>query len=284
MTSTARQLLKQAAEQLGNSSSPALDAELLLAHAMKISRSGVLARLSDGVSEQAEQDFLTLIKRRQQGEPVAYLLGSKGFWTLDLQVTPDVLIPRPETELLVEICLSLLPDGQHGLQLADLGTGSGAIALALAAERPHWQLTATDVSPAAIEVAKKNAIRNKLTNVVFRTGAWCEALATGQRYDAIVSNPPYIAPDDPHLQGDSLPFEPYTALAAADHGLADIREIVAQSVSCLLPGGWLLIEHGLDQGAAVRELMQARDFESIVTSRDLAGLDRVTYGRRPINE
>lgn len=284
MTQSVRQVLKLAARRLGKSSSPALDAELLLAHAMKSNRSGVLARLSDPLDEVVEQNFLALVQRREQGEPVAYLLGSKGFWTLDLQVTPDVLIPRPETELLVDTCLSLLPASQDMLQLADLGTGSGAIALSLAAERPRWHLTATDISPAALSLAESNAARNKLDNVSFRLGGWCEALPPGQRYHAIVSNPPYIAPDDPHLQGDGVLFEPLSALSAAEQGLADIRQIVAQSVSCLLPGAWLLIEHGLHQGLAVQALMRAQNFEGIVTVPDLAGLDRVTYGRRPSHE
>ncbi|ALO45439.1 peptide chain release factor N(5)-glutamine methyltransferase [Pseudohongiella spirulinae] len=284
MAITVRQMLKLAGEQLGNSSTPGLDAELLLSHVMNISRSGLLARLSDRLSEQAEQDFLALLARRRRGEPVAYLLGSKGFWTLDLQVTPDVLIPRPETELLVEICLSLLPTEQGDFQVADLGTGSGAIALALAVERPGWQLTATDFSPAALSLAAANAAKNKLNNVSFSCGTWCEALVPDKRYDAIVSNPPYIAPDDPHLLGDSLPFEPLSALTAPDCGLADIRQIVAQSADYLRSGGWLLLEHGHDQGPAVRTLLQTRDFQDIVTARDLAGLDRVTYGRRPTDE
>ena len=284
MAATVRQMLKLATEQLSHSSTPGLDAELWLAHAMKLSRSGVLARLSDPLQENVQPEFMELLDRRAQGEPVAYLLGSKGFWTLDLQVSPDVLIPRPETELLVETCLSLLPASLGDLQVADLGTGSGAIALSLAAERPQWQLTATDISAGALTLAKSNAEHHKLSNVSFRLGAWCEALPPGQRYHAIVSNPPYIAPDDPHLQGDGLPFEPMSALAAAEQGLADIREIVAQSPAYLLPGGWLLIEHGLQQGPAVQALMRAQNFDCIVTATDLAGLDRLTYGRRPSDE
>jgi len=220
-----------------------------------------------------------LLARRVAGEPVAYLLGHRGFWTLDLAVSPATLIPRPETELLVELALARLP-ADTPLAVADLGTGSGAIALALASERPQVDVTATDLSAAALDMARGNAARNGLARVRFVQGAWFAPLQ-GMRFDLIASNPPYIASNDPHLQQGDLRHEPATALASGIDGLDDLRLIVADAGAHLLPGGWLLIEHGWDQGAAIRALFEHAGFEQVYTERDLEQRDRVTRGCLP---
>jgi release factor glutamine methyltransferase len=222
---------------------------------------------------------IELMQRRLAGEPVAYLLGHRGFWTLDLAVSPATLIPRPETELLVELALARLPV-DTALAVADLGTGSGAIALALASERPQVDVTATDLSAAALDMARGNAARNGLARVRFVQGAWFAPLQ-GMRFDLIASNPPYIASNDPHLQQGDLRHEPATALASGIDGLDDIRLIVADAGAHLLPGGWLLIEHGWDQGAEIRALFEHAGFEQVHTERDLEQRDRVTRGCLP---
>jgi release factor glutamine methyltransferase len=225
-------------------------------------------------AEQAAQ-FESLIARRKAGEPVAYLTGLQGFWTLELEVTSDTLVPRPDTELLVEHALSLVDDGPSSV--LDLGTGSGAIALALAYERPLWQVTATDVYEPTLQVAKRNADRLQLA-VNFVLSSWFVALAN-QQFDLIVSNPPYIESGDAHLGGLGVCCEPLRALASGEDGLNAIREIVQQAPCHLNKGGWLLLEHGYEQGDAVRELMQAYGFSQLETLQDLADNDRVTVGR-----
>ncbi|MDH7942420.1 peptide chain release factor N(5)-glutamine methyltransferase [Pseudohongiella sp. SYSU M77423] len=275
------QLLRQTAARLTQSGSPQLDAELLLAQVMGVSRSGVLARLRDPVQPGIQDAYEELIARRERGEPVAYLLGRQGFWSLELDVTPDVLIPRPETELLVESCLEIAGPDVADFAIADLGTGSGAIALALAAERPAWRVYATDRSEAALAVATANARRLSLSDrIEFRQGDWCAALPDGLELDILVSNPPYIDPEDPHLSQGALPFEPLSALRSDEQGLRDIRFIVQQSLAVLKPAGWLLLEHGYNQGAAVRQLLEHHKFNQVRTVQDLAGLDRVTLGCR----
>jgi release factor glutamine methyltransferase len=264
--------LRQARERVD-----AVDAELLLAHVLGKSRSWLFAHGDDLIDADTEREFIALLERRIAGEPAAYLTGRRGFWRFDLQVTPDTLVPRPETELLVELALARLPEGQP-LRVADLGTGSGAIALALAFERPHAHVVATDASAAALAVAQANANELKLANIEFRQGEWCEPLCDG-RFELIASNPPYITDDDPHLA--ALRYEPRTALASGADGLDDIRRIVAQAPSHLAPHGWLLLEHGHDQGAAVRALLQHADFIDVETVVDLEHRDRVTLGRRP---
>jgi len=224
----------------------------------------------------ALQRFEALLARRLAGEPMAYLRGTQGFSTLELEVTPDVLVPRPETELLVELALARM--GERGA-LVDLGTGSGAIALALKSERPGWQVAATDRSAAALAVARRNAARLGL-DVEFLHGDWYAPLG-GRRFDVIVSNPPYVTNDDPCLIGDDLRREPRTALAAADAGLADLAVIAAGAAAHLLPDGWLLVEHGTTQGAAVRALLSAAGFSNVETHSDLAGHPRVTLGQTP---
>lgn len=264
--------LRQAREHID-----AVDAELLFAHVLGKPRSWLFAHGDEVVDVDTERRFVALLERRIAGEPVAYLTGRRGFWRFDLQVTPATLVPRPETELLVELALARMPANQP-LRVADLGTGSGAIALALAFERRHAQVVATDASAAALAIAEANARELSLANIEFRLGEWCEPLR-GERFALIASNPPYITDDDPHLA--ALRFEPRTALASGADGLDDIRRIVAQAPSHLAPHGWLLLEHGHDQGAAVGALLQHAGFIDIETVVDLEQRDRVTLGRRP---
>lgn len=255
------------------------DAALLLAHALGRSRGWLYAH-GDEVPEPALlRRFEALLARRLGGEPVAYLTGTRGFWTFELQVTPDTLIPRPETERLVELALERLQPGA-ALRIADLGTGSGAIALALALERPRAQVVATDASAAALAVAQRNAVALGAGNVSFRQGSWFEPLAGG-RFDLVASNPPYVAQGDPHLSRGDLRFEPAAALSSGADGLGDLRTIVRDAPGHLLPGGWLLLEHGFDQGAAVRALLEDAGFGDVATARDLEDRERTSLGRWP---
>lgn len=271
---TVRALLDQASAQLD----PA-DAQLLLAHALGRDRAWLYAHDRDPVDPAARRRFADLVARRRAGEPVAYLRGRQGFWSLDLAVGPATLIPRPETERLVELALDRLPCDAP-LALADLGTGSGAIALALALERPRARIVATDLSAAALAVARGNADVLGAGNIEFRHGSWFEPLA-GERFDLVASNPPYVADGDPHLARGDLRFEPAAALSSGTDGLDDIRAIVRGAPAHLVPGGWLLLEHGFDQGAAVCALLQAAGFAEVGTGRDLEGRDRVGFGRWP---
>lgn len=255
------------------------DSEALLLHALGRDRAWLFAHGRDPVAPGVAEHFRTLVRRRGDGEPVAYLTGRRGFWTLDLAVSPATLIPRPETERLVELALERV-DAAAGRSIVDLGTGSGAIALALASERPQARVVAVDASAEALAVAQANAIAHGLAHVQFRRGSWLAPLA-GERYDLIASNPPYIATDDPHLSQGDLRFEPRSALAAGGDGLDDVRAIVQAAPAHLLPGGWLLLEHGLDQGTAVAELLRARGFEAVETWQDLEARDRVSGGRWP---
>lgn len=255
------------------------EAELLLLHVLQCPRSWLFAHATDPLPAPERAAFDALLARRAGGEPLAYLVGHRGFWTLDLEVDPATLIPRPETELLVELALERLP-ADADLQLADLGTGSGAIALALASERPRAQVLATDYSAAALAVAARNAARHALGNVRFAEGSWYAPLQ-GRRFHLIASNPPYIASDDPHLARGDLRFEPASALAAGHDGLDDIRVIAAEAAAHLLPGGWLLLEHGWDQGKAIRALLDQAGLMQVQTVQDLERRERVTLGRRP---
>lgn len=250
------------------------DAELLLAHVLDRPRSWLFAHGDDVLSSEAMARFDALVARCAAGEPVAYLVGRRGFWKFDLAVDTATLIPRPETELLVELALARLPNDAR-LHVADLGTGSGAIALALAHERPRAQVIATDASADALAVARANAQALGLANIEFRHGDWFAPLA-GERFDLIASNPPYIADSDPHLH--DLRFEPDSALASGADGLDAIRVIVRDAPAHLVRGGWLMLEHGWEQGAAVRALLSAAGFVQVGTERDLEGRDRVTLG------
>jgi release factor glutamine methyltransferase len=222
---------------------------------------------------------MALANRRVAGEPVAYITGRRGFWSLDLHVSPDTLIPRPETELLVELALEHLP-ASGPVTVLDLGTGSGAIALALAKEQPLARIIAVDASLAALSIAQANAAELRVGNIKFMHGDWYAGLA-GQRVEVIVSNPPYIEAADAHLGQGDLRFEPRSALASGEDGLDDIRVIVAEAPEHLSPNGWLLIEHGWNQGAAVRRLFSTAGFVDVVTEQDLEQRDRVTLGHLP---
>lgn len=276
---TVAALLQTAAAQLPQSPTARLDAELLLAQALGRERVWLRTWPEQAVDADGEQRFQALLARREAGEPVAYILGERGFWSLDLTVTPATLIPRADTERLVEVALELAPADQP-LQVLDLGTGSGAIALALAAERPAWTVTAVDLSADALAVAATNGDRHKLKNVRFLQSDWLSALP-GQRFGLIVSNPPYIAEGDAHLAEGDVRFEPATALTSGRDGLDAIRHIVAAAPDHLQAPGWLLFEHGYGQGAACRELLRAAGFAGVETRRDLGGQERVTLGRWP---
>ena len=270
-------LLYQATSQLNKTSdTPALDAELLFCAISGIDRSAVTTGRSMTLTNRQREVFSTLIKRRAAGEPIAYLLRRKEFWSQDLLVSPEVLIPRPETELLVEQALEHLPD--QPCNVADLGTGSGAIALAIATERPDVQVTATDISQSALEVAMKNATRLGVQNVTFRQGDWFAALAD-QHYRLIVSNPPYVRVGDPRLEVGTL-YEPVDALISGYDGLDALRMICAAARGYLDNQGVLVLEHACDQKNAIHELLSQGGFETIVSSTDLAGKPRVTWGRR----
>ena len=256
-----------------------VDARVLLAHVLGCDRAWLVAHAGDRLAHEQAQAFFALATRRRDGEPVAYLTGRREFWGLDLAVTPAVLIPRPETETLVEVALARLPV-DRGVRILDLGTGSGAIALALARARPLAEVVATDVSPDALEVARSNAARLATGNVAFVRSDWYADVPPG-RYDAIVSNPPYIAQDDPHLREGDLRFEPRGALASGVTGLSALAAIVAGARDRLAPGGFVAVEHGFDQGAAVRRLFETAAFASVEAFRDLAGIWRVVAGRVP---
>lgn len=255
------------------------EARLLLLHVLGQEAAWLFSHDRDLLDPAQTRRFGELVVRRAAGEPVAYLTGRRGFWNLDLAVSPATLIPRPETELLVEQALARLAEDRP-LRVADMGTGTGAVALSIAAERPGALVVATDLLGPTLAVAVGNAERNHILNVRFRRGSWYTALG-GERFDAIVSNPPYIRADDAHLEQGDLRFEPPRALASGADGLEAIREIAAGAPDHLLPGGWLLLEHGWDQGEAVRALLTAAGLDEVATVADLEGRDRVTVGRAP---
>lgn len=275
-------LLADAADRLATTSETArLDAEILLAAALGRSRTYLLAWPEQVPNLEQTTRFNAWLERRLAGEPVAYLLGRREFWSLDLVVTADTLIPRPETELLVELALARLPM-ERPMAVADLGTGSGAIALALAVERPLARIVATDRSPAALAIARHNAERLGIRHLEFRAGDWCAPLA-GERFDLIAANPPYVAVSDPRWRVGALRFEPPEALITEEEGLAALRAIINQAPAYLLPGGWLMLEHGYDQGEAVPALLRQRGFVEIADYCDAAGVSRCAGGRWPAN-
>lgn len=266
------------AQQL-DSPTAQLDAELLLCFVLSKPRSYLYTWPDKVLSASQVAAYQDLLQRRKSGEPVAYLLGRQGFWTLDLQVAEHTLIPRADTEILVETALQLA-DASTAWQVLDLGTGSGALALALASERAHWQITGVDRIESAVALAQANQQHTGLSNVKFLQSNWFSALAD-QRYNLILSNPPYIAEHDPHLQQGDVRFEPLSALVSGPDGLADIRSIIAQAGAYLIPPGWLLLEHGYDQASAVRALLEQAGFVEVHSQRDLAGHERVSLGRMP---
>lgn len=269
---TVKQALLLGTQQLVAIETARLDCEWMLAELLHVPRSYLHARPETVLDAVTAQQWGECLARRAQGEPLAYIVGHQEFWSLRLNVTRDTLIPRPETEFLVEQVLAYLPADEPCI-VADLGTGSGAIALALAYERPHWQIIASDISPLALAVAMENATHLGLTNVQFMQGAWCQALPQQQKLTAIVSNPPYIAPADPHLH--ALSYEPQSALVADQQGLADLATIIQQAKAYLISGGWLMLEHGYNQAVAVQDLLHQAAYFAIEIKRDYGGNDRV---------
>ena len=254
--------------------SPGLDAGILLAFCLAIPRVRLKSHPEEPRSAADQERYLALIERRARGEPLAYITGRREFWTLELQVTRDVLVPRPETELLVERALALCSTA--AARVLDLGTGSGAIALSLAAERPTWQVLGIDASPAALAVARDNGRRLGLTAVAFEPGDWFSGLA-GRRFDLVLSNPPYVDARDPALL--ALKDEPRQALTPGDDALADLRAIIRAAPDHLYDGGWLALEHGATQAESVAHELVARGFGSVRSHRDLGGHERVTEGQ-----
>jgi release factor glutamine methyltransferase len=259
---------------------PRHEAEILLGAALGRTRAWIMAHPDERILDcDATDRYEAYVTRRSHGEPVAYVLGEKEFWSLPLEVTPDVLIPRPETELVVELALTHLPRDRD-VRVLDLAAGSGAIALVLARELPRATVVGADISAAAIAVARRNAQRLGLANVVFRAGNWFDPVAQ-ERFDVIASNPPYIAEADERVEPAVRRFEPHAALFAGTDGLEALRVITGAAGRHLSPGGWLVVEHGDRQGPAVRELLAAAGFADVTTRPDLAGLDRCTEGRWP---
>lgn len=275
---TISQALLWGREQLSTNSNiedSVLESQLLLAYTINQTRSFLLAWPEKSLTLNQALDYINLIQRRSNGEPIAYILGHKEFWSLTLRVTADTLIPRPESELIIETVLPLV---SATAKIADLGTGSGAIALALAKELPKANITATDKHVAALNIAKQNAQQLKINNIIFKLGEWCLAL-DHHDYDVIISNPPYIAETQWHEFENGLRFEPRSALVSGGDGLVDIRVICEQARRYLHPSGYLVLEHGYNQAALVREILMANNYYGVISIRDLAGIERITLGQ-----
>ena len=255
-----------------------LDAELLLARVLGLSRASLFAWPDRPVDRESEARYRELIARRAQGEPIAYLLGTQEFWSLELIVTPATLIPRPETELLVEAALERLPGASEGW-VVDVGTGSGAIALAIARERPFLRLLGVDISRDALQVAVRNRASHQLGNAFFCEGRWLNMVMSNS-IDMVVSNPPYVAASDPHLTQGDVRFEPRSALISGTDGLDDIRQLITDGQRALVNGGWLILEHGWDQGPQVQAILRQHGFRHVALLKDLAGHDRVSLGQK----
>jgi release factor glutamine methyltransferase len=274
------QALQQAISRLSQlaDTDPRLEAEILLSFLLQKPRTHIIAWPERILSAQQWTKFQELVARRLRGEPIAYIIASREFWSLQLTVTPETLIPRPETELLVERALELIPRDAEW-NIADLGSGSGAIAAAIAVERPRCRITASDRSAESLKVAQTNFSTLGLRNVHTVLGLWFRPLAGSPPFHLIVSNPPYVADDDPYLSKGDLPWEPQHALCSGPDGLDDIRRIISGAPAHLRPGGQLLLEHGMDQGRQVRKLLREAGFEQVRTHQDLAGLDRMSEGQ-----
>lgn len=272
MKNTYKTWISVAKRQLVNSATPQLDAEVLLGHVLGLERSLLLTRLEKELDPSLTETLNTLLRRRVQGEPIAYLIQKKEFWSLPLWVTPDTFIPRPETEYLVEAVLQALP-GKQPQTIVDLGTGTGAIALALAKERPNWHILATDISEKALYIARINAQRLGFLHVDFKIGHWLEIIE--QPVDVIVSNPPYLASDDPHLKGDGVSFEPTPALVATNQGFAALLEIIQTAPKYLKHGGSLYLECGIGQADILKTKISHMHYTTLNTIRDGANIERV---------
>lgn len=273
-----KNVLAEATKSLQSvSDSALLDSEILLCAVLGKERTYLRTWPEKTLSPEQIETYRKLLHERQQGKPIAYIVGKREFWSLDFLTTPDVLIPRPETELLVELSLNRIPIN-HPYHVLDLGTGSGIIAITLATERPEVTITATDISSAALTIAQLNAVKHKAKSIRFYQSRWFEDVPPG-KFDLILSNPPYLAEDDEHLIRGDLRFEPVTALIADQNGLGDITTIAQNARTRLQPHGHLMIEHGCDQGLAVRSLFIDLGYRSVQTHQDLAGLSRVTSGQ-----
>ncbi len=277
MSVSIQQVLQEAETSLTKSDSPRLDAELLLSHYLKQPRTYLFANAPEALSESQLAEFQNYLQRRIDGEPIAYIVGMREFWDIELVVNPSVLVPRPETELLVEAALELFAESSL-VRIADLGTGSGAIALAIGHSKPGWQIDAVDISEAALATATANARRLDLCNVEFSCASWCDGLEQ-QTYDLIIANPPYVAPGDAHLQQGDLRFEPNSALEAAENGLADLYSIAEQARNALKTNGYLLMEHGFDQHQVLDQRLNDLGYADVNGRNDLAGHCRMIQAR-----
>ncbi len=274
--------LKKSSQLADVSDSPRLDIEILLGHILKKNRTYLFTWPEQELTAEQTKTFNEFLSRRLTGEPVAHIIGQREFWSLPLMVNNSTLIPRPDTELLVEAVLGLFMDDERSQsrRLLDLGTGSGAIVLALAHEKKSWQCIGVDKELAAVELAEKNRAHLELHNVEIQQSDWFSAIETEKPFDIIVSNPPYIDPNDEHLKEGDVRFEPLSALIADNHGLADLEFITTHARQYLTENGWLLVEHGYDQGSAVRDLFTMNNFDQVNTLRDFGGNERVTLGRK----
>jgi len=280
-STTIANCLQKSSQLASVSDSPRLDIEIFLTHILQKNRTYLFTWPEKELTEDQANQFNQFFSRRLTGEPVAHIIGRREFWSLPLIVNNSTLIPRPDTELLVEAALGLFSEDESDQtrRLLDLGTGTGAIVLALANEKKSWQCVGVDKEIAAVELAEKNRARFDLNNVKILQSDWFSALASEAAFDIIVSNPPYIDPTDKHLQEGDVRFEPLSALIADKKGLADLELIITKSPKYLTENGWLLVEHGHDQGAAVRDLFTANHFDDVNTFRDFGRNERVTVGK-----
>ncbi len=282
LSPTIANCLKQSAQLAEISDSPRLDIEILLTHILQKNRTYLFTWPEQELNVEQAKVFNEFFARRLTGEPVAHIIGQREFWSLPLMVNNSTLIPRPDTELLVEAALGLFgeDEGNQSRRLLDLGTGSGAIVLALAHEKKSWQCVGVDKELAAVELAEKNRMQLNVHNVNIQQSDWFSALSSEASFDVIVSNPPYIDLNDEHLKEGDVRFEPLSALIADNNGLADLEFIIAHAPQYLTANGWLLVEHSYDQGSAVRDLFATNNFDHVNTLRDFGGNERVTLGRK----
>ena len=279
---TIAKCLAQSAQLIVVSDTARLDVEIILAHILKKNRTYLFTWPEKALQDSEANQFFNMFERRLAGEPVAHIVGAREFWSLNFCVNNATLIPRPDTELVVESALDLFARDEKTVvrRVLDLGTGTGAILLALAHEQKSWQCIGVDVELGAVELAEKNRAHLALTNVKILKSNWFSALNSEASFDLIVSNPPYIAVDDPHLSQGDVRFEPLSALIASNNGLADLEHVIAHAKEYLLPEGWVLVEHGYDQAKSVRDFFQLHTYNAIQTRRDLGGNERVTFGQK----